>query len=468
MEAMVNPARGHVGVAISALELCAVRTPASNSRAALWRAPLEPINGDGSNWPSLTAALRDLANSVGGAGGTLSIALMPPLVEVRTLELPPLREDELRSLLTRNAARYFVAARAPQLIGVVSVQGGKRAAGPVVAAAAPARLVSAVHAAARDAGWSVDSVAPAESAWAAGATAIWPVFAQRAAHLIVVQLDRTNLIHLYDGRIAAVRRFRPGAADAARIADAIAETSNREGTSPLNRVGIMGQAEGRKELTRALSSSGLTLTGPQPEFAEIAEQPDRLAAAFAAPRNELTLRTDDVRAEQLAREKRFALGIAAAAAGLLLLCGAFELWGVRRELRVVAEERAALRPQLSVTLVGRTSVETAYRQLATLSAVQRVAPRWSAVLAQLAGHLDTDAYLTAFRGRGDSVVVDGIALHAARVFDDFEQTPGLSGVHAPAPVRHEAPNGADATERFTIAARLSDAATSSVTSQARR
>jgi hypothetical protein len=429
---------------------------------------LEPINGDGSTWPSLTTALRDLASSVGGAGGSLSIALMSPLVEVRSLELPPLQEHELRSLLTRNAARYFVTARAPQLIGVVRPSNGKGTGGPVVAAAAPARLVSAVHASAREAGWSVDSVAPAESAWAAAATVIWPAFAQHAAHLIVFQPDRTNLIHLADGRIASVRRFRAGAADATRIADAVADSSGREGASPRVRVGIVGQAEGRQELTRALSDVGLTTTAPSADFADIAEQPARLAAAFAAPNNELTLRTDDVRAERHTQEKRVAMLIASAAVGLLLMCGAFELWGVHRELRLVEDERAALRPQLSVTLVGRTSVETAYRQLATLSAAQRTAPRWSTVLVQLAGHLDTDAYLTAFRGRGDSVVMDGIALHAARVFDDLEQTPGLSGVSAVAPVRHESPDGADATERFTIAARLNDVTATSVKPKATR
>ena len=102
-------------------------------------------------------------------------------------------------------------------------------------------------------------------------------------------------------------------------------------------------------------------------------------------------------------------------------------------------------------------METAYRQLAILNAAERTTPQWTVVLVNVADHLGDDAYLTSFRGRGDSVVVEGIASHAATVFNDLEKTPGLSEVRAAAPVRREAPNGADATQRFTIAARLGPA-----------
>jgi len=119
----------------------------------------------------------------------------------------------------------------------------------------------------------------------------------------------------------------------------------------------------------------------------------------------------------------------------------------------VQAQRAALRPQISSTLVGRTTVETAFRQLASLRAAERTAPDWAGILAALSEHVPEDAFLTAFRGRGDSVVVDGLAAHAARVFDAIERTPGLTGVRAAAPVRREAPSGGGAMEHFTIAAR---------------
>ena len=46
--------------------------------------------------------------------------------------------------------------------------------------------------------------------------------------------------------------------------------------------------------------------------------------------------------------------------------------------------------------------------------------------------------------------------HAAKVFTDLEQTPGLASIRATAPVRREAPNGGDATQRFAIAAQVKE------------
>ena len=460
---MVRTRAFRVGVAISPLEICAVHSRAGNAAASFFRAPLEPFSGESGNWPSLAAAFRELANSVSAEEGALSVALLAPLVEVRTLELPPLREPELRALLTRNAARYFVGARSPQLVGVAWAPRARGAVAPMVAAAAPLRLISAIQGAARDSGWLVDSVTPAESAWAKAATSAWPAFAKQSAHLLVLHSDRTDLVQLRDGQVAAVRRFRTGSGDAELIADAVVSAARGPGVTTKPRVAIIGRAEGRQELARALSGAGASLVTPPPAFAEIAEQPERFAAAFAAPTNDLALRTDEVRASIDDRASRVAIAIASAAGVFVLLSGAFEMWGVKRELKAVTDERAALKPRLSSTLVGRTSIETAYSQLATLGVAERAAPQWSVVLADVTSHLVSDSYLTAFRARGDSVVVDGIASHASLVFGDFEKTPGLSNVRFAAPVRREAPNGDEPTEKFTIAAQLNGTAPSRTT-----
>ena len=442
---MVSPDTRHVGVVISPLALCAVRQ-GGGGRDVVFRAPLDPLNGD-TQWPSLTAALRDLAK--GSSAGTLSIALAGTLVEVRALDLPQLREDESRSLVTRNAQRYFVGARGLQLVAIAASRKGG-AGDPTIAAAAPMRLILAVHAAARDSGWTIASIVPADSAWASAACALWPAFAQRDAHLVVLQPDHTHLVHLRDGHVSGVRRFRAGVADASRIAEALRGSGNP-------RVGAVGSAESRKELTRVLSAAQISVSGPSAHFVEVAEQPDRLAATYAPTARDLPLRTEDMRATDRERARRFASGIGAAAVVLLLLAGVIELWGVRRALDKVAAERATLRPQLATTLVGRTSVETAYRQLATINASERTTPQWTLALVHIAQQLNSDAYLTAFRGRGDSIIVEGIADHAASVFTDLEKTRGLSRIGAAAPVRREAPSGAEPTERFTIAAHLGDA-----------
>ena len=118
MATVVNPessTRGKqltLGVALSATELCVVQRGSSGARVNAWRMPLQPLNGDGTGWPALTSALNELSRSLGVTGGRLEVALMPPLTEIRRLELPPMGESELRMLLSRNAARYFVGARA--------------------------------------------------------------------------------------------------------------------------------------------------------------------------------------------------------------------------------------------------------------------------------------------------------------------------------------------------------------------
>jgi Tfp pilus assembly protein PilN len=167
--------------------------------------------------------------------------------------------------------------------------------------------------------------------------------------------------------------------------------------------------------------------------------------------------SDDQRADTDEQTRRVVRYAAWGAVALLIVAAGLELWGVHRELGAVRAQRAALKTQVAATLVGRTSVETAFRQLATLNAAQRLAPRWSGIVAGLSEALPDDAYLTAFRGRGDSVVVDGLATHAARAFDAVEKTPGLVGVRAAAPVRREAPSGGPAMERFTIAAQVAPA-----------
>ncbi len=443
-----------VGVALSPTEMCVVRRAGSGGNSGSWRLALQPLNGDGTGWPALTSALRELSRTLGVEGGRLDVALMPPLTEIRRLDLPPMGESELRMLLSRNAARYFVGARSAQLVGTVMAP--QRDAGPlggVMAAAAPLRLVTALHAAAREAGWTVEAVSPAEGAWCAAAAALWPATTRRASHLLVCGEDRTELLQIDQGRLSAVRRFRAGAADSALVADAIGKEGPREKAASAGAaVSVVGLSAPRRELARALAATGLTISPAPPEWTEAADFPDLLAAEFAGPKAAPLLRSDATVASRHQRGRRMIANTMAAAIVLLFLSSVFALWGAKHQLRAVQAERALIRPQISATLVGRTSVETAFRQLSALAAAERSATRWSRVIARLSDHLDDSAYLTTLRGRDDSVVVEGVAVRASRAFDSMAGTPGLTNVRAAAPVRRESPNGGPALERFAIAA----------------
>ena len=442
-----------LGVALSATELCVVARAGPGRRSGVWRVPLQPLNGDGTGWPALSAALIELARTLGASGGSLDVALMPPLTEIRRLDLPPMGDHELRMLLSRNASRYFVSARSAQLVGTTMAPQRKSGQqGSVMAAAVPQRLVAAIHAAALDAGWTVEAVSPAEGAWCAAAGALWPSLSRHTAHLLVCDEDRTELLQLEQGRLAGVRRFRGGAADAALVAEAIGPADTAQKSPGFARVIAVGAVAQRKDLTRALSSAGLTVGSPPGEWADRAEHADLLAAEFAGPHAAPLLRSEATLATRREQARRMITRMAGASAALLLLAALFTLWGAKRQLRAIQEDRAAIRPLISATLVGRTSVETAFRQLAALAAAQRTAPRWSNVLATLSVRLDEHSYITSLRARDDSVVVDGIAVSAARAFDSMYQMPGLVNVRAAAPVRRESPQGGPALERFTIAA----------------
>ena len=449
---MVTSARGdskkriRTGVAISPTEICAADIRLRNSVSHSWRSALDAPPSDGSSWSSLASALSDLARTLGTTEGTLSISLMPPLTEVRRLELPPLTDEDLQRLLSRNASRYFVNARTPQIVGASGPKRRPRGKpSPVVAAAVSARLIAAIRAAAGQAGWTVESIAPAESAWAAGALALWPPFARQNAYALVAHEDRTDLLQIEDGRLVGVRRFRGGSADASMIADAVGPTA---------RIGVAGAGGARRAISATLASLNVTVSTPTGEWAASAEEADVLAAQFAGTDVGPTLRTEGAVAADRANARKMTWMIAGAAAAMFVVAAGIQLWGVHHQLALVRAERARIRPQLSSTLVGRTTVDATYQHLAALVRAERAAPRWSSVIANLSESVPEEAHLTAIRARNDSLIVDGLAQHAARVFDALEKTHGLVDVRAASPVRRELQEGGGTLDHFVIGARV--------------
>jgi hypothetical protein len=434
------------GVSISQTELCAADIRLRDSVDRAWRVPLDPPPSENGHWPSLATALADLARTLGVTEGTLAISLMPPFTEVRKLDLPPLRDDELQRVLARSASRYFVNAKSPQIVGASIARRTRGAPTSVIATAAPARLLGAIRNAANQAGWTIEVVAPAEGAWAAAAVAMWPAFAKQHANVLVAHDDRTDLIQIENGRLVDVRRFRAGATDAAMIAETIGSSV---------RIGALGAAAPRRQLTAALSAIGVIVTMPSGEWAAAADRPDLVAAHFAGTEIGPVLRSEDAIAAERVQVRKTTWRIAGVAAALLVMAAAVELWGVHRQLGLVRAERARIRPEIASTMVGRTTVDAAYRHLTTLAAIERASPHWSTVITTLTDAIPDDAFLLAVRTRDDSLIVDGLAERARRVFDALEKAEGLIGVRAAAPVRRELQDGGtEALEHFAIAARV--------------
>lgn len=450
MTSPANPrARYRTGIALSPTQLCAVDMRLRGSGDRAWRAELEPPPADANGWPSLANAFGELARTLGDQRGTVAISLMPPFTEVRRLALPPLGRDELQRVLTRGASRYFVAARGPQVVGASPTTRRRRGEmQPVVAAAASARLVDAIRSAAESAGFTIESIAPAETAWASATLALWPAFARQSAYAIICQDERTDVLELDGKRLVGVRRFRDGSADAQIIADTVTAGA---------RIGIAGDARARHALAAALNVYGVNASVASGEWSAAAERPEVLAAHFAGGDAGPVLRAENDVAIERASARRAAWTLAGAAAALLLLSAGIELWGVKRQLADVRGERERLRPQIASTLLGRSTVDATYRELSALNAIERAAPHWSSVLVTLSESVPEDAFLTAIRAREDSLIIDGMAPHAKKVFDAMERTSGLLDVKASAPVRRETQDDGVSLEHFAIAARLEPA-----------
>jgi hypothetical protein len=420
-------------------------TASSGAMATVWQRDIELNGGANGSVEALRLALSDAAKASGVDAPPTVIALLAPLAELRTISLPPLGDDDRNRFLSRNAGRYFVGARGAQVVGSLSPVVAKGAASaPVLAAAAAQQLVGALQAAATAAGLPLANVIPAESAWAAAACTIWPALARGKAGVVMTRDDRTDLLTLEDGELKAVRRFR-GPADADEIVDALT-------TEAGGRVGVLGPASAARAMAAALTARGARVVTPDAQWQSMSEHPEILAARFAPEATGLAIRTEESRETERVDIGRLAWWGVGLAAAVLVLAGVVNYLGAKRELASVQAARAAIRPQVEVTLVGRSSVETVYRQVAALARSSREAPRWSVLLASLAQQLPDAASLTAFRARGDSIFLDGVADHAGPVFDDIGRTPGVIGVRATAPVRRESIEGEDPLEHFSIGA----------------
>ncbi|HET9425496.1 MAG TPA: PilN domain-containing protein [Gemmatimonadaceae bacterium] len=443
--------RIRTGVALSLAELCAADVRLGDGTAA-WRVPLDPPDPNGTAWPSLTTALRQLADRLGAAEGKLVVALMPPLTEVRRLDLPPLKREQVLQLLSRNASRYFVTAREPQVVGTSIPRRGSRSGPvPVLGVAASARLVSAIAASAKEAGWILEGVVPAEVGWSSAAAALWPTLGKGVAHVLVHHEDRTDLLRMEGGALAGVRRFRTGSLDAQLIAEALHD-SRSNGTTP--RVGALGAAGPRQELIRALPRESAIVSTPAAEWTNASGDPMVAAATFVTPDEGLTLRTGDVAELRARHGRRLTFSLFGASVALLLGASLLELWGVKRELAAVQAERARIKPQLQTTLAGLSTFEASNRKLAALFAAQRETPYLSGVIASVTDALPESAYLLSFRARRDTLILDGLATSSAEAFAGLESVPELANVKSVGGVQRQLQDDGTALEHFTVQARM--------------
>ncbi|HKG92324.1 MAG TPA: hypothetical protein VKA84_10550, partial [Gemmatimonadaceae bacterium] len=223
-------------------------------------------------------------------------------------------------------------------------------------------------------------------------------------------------------------------------------------------VALLGESPLAAPLAECLTTAG-TPPLPPVRLAGLATSPAALAASFSAEAaaDGPVLLPERIHAARRRREARLATAMLAAAGLMLAAAGALQLWGTRRELAQVTAARSALRGRLAGVLATRDTLAAVGGQLAELRAAEAGAPRWSPALAVVARYLPRDAYALSFRTDADSIVVEGVAEHAAPVFDALRRAPGVLAVRAQGSIRQEIQDGGAALERFTLVARLAPA-----------
>jgi hypothetical protein len=351
---------------------------------------------------TLQVTLAELKKRHGSSQNTLSIALMPPLVQLRYLELPKLSANELKTVVGDKASRYFPSVTEAQIIGsqVVAVGGAKSV--YLIAAAAKSVVDSITHAA-TSAGWEVGTIIPAYSAWVAAALQRWPVLKSTSGDVSVrlPGLEVLEVLQISRGKLTGLRRLRS--------------------------------------------------SEPRSISREI-ERPVDTAALYAPLTTALELVSESAYRNRRTTRKHNTLIAACIGIIALILTGALGLFYQHRALRSAERERAAIRVQVAQAISGQKGTSADAALMATLKRLENSGPLWSGVITNLAEHLPDDSYALVIRGRGDTIIVDGSAGRAAGVFDGLRRSLRFNNVRPLAPIRREARKGDEPTERFSLAA----------------
>ena len=403
-----------IGIAIGGDSLVVRAAPTVLPGGALTLLLAGSPNAEG-RWPELDAAFVELCHLLpAGAKVSASVVLAPPLVQLRRIALPPLKADERRRVLCRDASRWFVGAREAFVADALPIAGAN---GDVMAAAIPARYADAIVRAASSARIELRTVQPAQWAWAASLDR-----SQRTTTcaLVVPGSRAFDVVWLALGAVTGARRLREGADVEARL-------------------------------------DALLADGDATTVVRIAD-PMAVAAEHAGCARGPELLPESVRASRHATVMRRARTIALAAAAMLVVAAGIELWGVQRQLAMVRAERALLRARVTRAMASRDSATSVESQLGVVATEVREAPRWTVVIANLTERLPGDAWLQSLAASGDSVTLVGESAHASEVFEVLRRDPAIAGVRADAPIRREMPADGAPVERLGLTIRLTPAA----------
>ncbi len=376
--------------------------------------------------------------------------LLPPFCEARLVDLPPLKEEEIRTVLQRDAARHFVGRSRPLVVGGARPEGGEGHDGapPVLAAAAPAHLLRAVQGAIEARGWELDRIAAGHGAWLRALLEGVPFppaggEGGRGVRLLVAVTGETaHLVRMAGDTPERIRRVPTGSLE---------ELVEAAGADP-GWCLILAPGELRASLAVALKEAGWVIARPGEEAGAEGE-----AARHAALAEPELLPPTLAEARRL-RNRRLAVRLLAAAVLVIAGAGVVHLWGSARELRAVQHARAELGPDVGPALAARDSLDRITERIEDLESIERASARWTYSLVELSMLLPIETHIVSLRAAGDTVVLEASGGRAGDALAALERAPTLSEVQLEGAIQREMDRGATARERFTLSAILSDRA----------
>ena len=400
-------------------------------KANEFRAELPPLRDDSAVWADVVQALSGIADSLALPDHpTVDIALLPPLVQLRRIELPRLRQQERLRVLARDAARYFAGVAEPQVIGVHLLDTRRRSPEALLVAATPTWLLDRLAALAVELDWRIHQVIPAHVAWTDG---------KGGGSMAVPGTGTVELIAWSGSQLTGVRRT---PATAERVVAAAKELQ------PIGPVSLAGSLASHAALAAALAADGRVV------IQHHAVDPASLAATHAGRRSALELVPDPILTRRRAWARTVTRRLLAGAAALLRGAVGLVRWDLRQELAAVSAARAAVREEVAAALASRDSLEVMRGTLTLLSDAEATAPHWTTLLGALAAQLPDDGSLTSLEAVGDSVALEGQADEAGGVFVALRQASMVAGLQASSPIRQEADGDAPPIEHFTVTLRL--------------
>ena len=394
---------------------------------------------------AFTELKQRLEGAVAGAttGAEVSLALLPPLADVRLIPFPPMREKEVEVVLSRDVSRYFLGSNQARVVGVRVPRGNGKAQGEgdgasvsVLATAAPLGILQVAETSLSQIGWRVRRITAAHAAWlaAAGTSKGTPVRA-----VVAVVGEKAHVVRLVGDDPVAVRQL--PLTDLSALPSAVGHQ--------VGRVLVLGSPQAYEALRGELSGAGWVVSRDPAGWPGAEE-----GAAARSTEGSLELVPPALAEQRKERARRNAAVLVSAAIVLILGAAGAHLWGAYRELGAVQEQREAIRGEVEPLLLARDSLALLRQRVEAVQEISTSSPVWTRSLVELAALLPSDTYVTGFFASGDTLELEAAGARAGEAIQILREAGLFEDVRLQGIVERELEDGETVVERFSLRARL--------------